>query len=711
MTDKDYAPLSAACVRALHDKLYDKRKLAALEIEKMVKEFHQFNNTMQINRLLKVLGQDFAASANPHAKKGGLIGLAAVSIALGKESSQYIEDLIKPILACFSDADLRVRYYACESLYNVIKVARGSVLPYLSVIFKKLSIIATDPEQSVKNASELLDRLMKDIVTESCAFDLEGFMPCIREKLYAKSHTTFSRQFIISWISVLDAVPDIDLIVYLPELLDGLFTILDDPNQEVQKMCETVLGEFMRNIKSDPSRADFASMINILIIHAQEKGDYSVQFTAITWIKEFVQLSGPLMLPYMSGIFKAVLPCLSYDSDARRNIKETATAVNFTLMKLITLKDEQNDGRHASQDGVVCKLDLEKVLDVLTQYLSYNSVQTKVAVLRWIHHLYTNLEEEMDSHVIDLLFPALTRTLSDSADEVVQQCLIVIADIIKIKESDKTGEVTYSNIANSNVYASQFLRDLARTFKYDKTLLEERGSFIIRQLCVLHNAEFIYWQLSQIICDEENLKFTSLMVEHLNMILMTSSELYEMRNKLKNLNDRMSRSLFESLYELWCHNPVATISFCLLAQCYNHVCDLIKQLGNMDITVSNLTAIDKLVQLLESPIFAYLRLELLDVPCDRNLVRALYGLLMLLPQTDAFHTLRTRLSCIPSLHLHCDNQSQTEIRSVPTRMSDINFEKLLKQFIETQQRHELYKKAQRAKEIVALDKEMSNSEV
>lgn len=34
MSEKDYAPLSAACVRALHDKLYDKRKAAALEIEK-----------------------------------------------------------------------------------------------------------------------------------------------------------------------------------------------------------------------------------------------------------------------------------------------------------------------------------------------------------------------------------------------------------------------------------------------------------------------------------------------------------------------------------------------------------------------------------------------------------------------------------------------------------------------------------------------------
>lgn len=34
MADRDYAPLSAACVRALIDKQYDKRKIAAAEIEK-----------------------------------------------------------------------------------------------------------------------------------------------------------------------------------------------------------------------------------------------------------------------------------------------------------------------------------------------------------------------------------------------------------------------------------------------------------------------------------------------------------------------------------------------------------------------------------------------------------------------------------------------------------------------------------------------------
>ena len=52
----------------------------------MVKEFAAINNTSQIKRLLKVLGQDFALSQNPHARKGGLIGLAATAIALGKVS-------------------------------------------------------------------------------------------------------------------------------------------------------------------------------------------------------------------------------------------------------------------------------------------------------------------------------------------------------------------------------------------------------------------------------------------------------------------------------------------------------------------------------------------------------------------------------------------------------------------------------------------------
>lgn len=104
-------------------------------------------------------------------------------------------------------------------------------------------------------------------------------MPLLRERIYTKQ--TFARQFVISWISVLDMVPEIDLLFYLPEILDGLFRILADTNLEVKKMCETTLNEFLRNIKSDPSKVNFSAMINILINHAQEKNDDLVQVSLI----------------------------------------------------------------------------------------------------------------------------------------------------------------------------------------------------------------------------------------------------------------------------------------------------------------------------------------------------------------------------------------------------------------------------------------------
>lgn len=82
--EKDFAPLTPNIVRALNDKLYEKRKVAALEIEKLVREFVAQNNTVQIKHVIQTLSQEFALSQHPHSRKGGLIGLAACSIALGK---------------------------------------------------------------------------------------------------------------------------------------------------------------------------------------------------------------------------------------------------------------------------------------------------------------------------------------------------------------------------------------------------------------------------------------------------------------------------------------------------------------------------------------------------------------------------------------------------------------------------------------------------
>lgn len=48
-------------------------------------------------------------------------------------------------------------------------------------------------------------------------------------------------------------------------------------------------------------------------------------------------------------------------------------------------------------------------------------------------------------------------------------------------------------------------------------------------------------------------------------------------------------------------------------------------------------------------IFLDLRMELLEEPVNQYLIKALYGLLMIMPQSDAFHLLRHRLKCVPHL--------------------------------------------------------------
>jgi vacuole morphology and inheritance protein 14 len=77
-----------------------------------------------------------------HVRNGGLIGLAATSIALGADITPYMERFLEPVLACFSDPENRVRYFAAECLYNIAKVSKGEVLVYFNPIFDALSKVS-----------------------------------------------------------------------------------------------------------------------------------------------------------------------------------------------------------------------------------------------------------------------------------------------------------------------------------------------------------------------------------------------------------------------------------------------------------------------------------------------------------------------------------------------------------------------------------------
>ncbi|KAJ3020188.1 hypothetical protein HKX48_001188 [Thoreauomyces humboldtii] len=828
------SPFTPQIIRGLSDKLYEKRKAAALDVERLIRDALQASDHTRVASILNGLIDDFAYSSLPNARNGGLIALAAAAIALGSaELCAHLDAIVPPILSCFTDQDSRVRYYACESMYNVAKVARGDILKYFNEVFDALSKVneepmrdgggcdvssddpsqlSSDAEPTVKNAAELLDRLMKDIVSEraifwapdqvdggpgqgstsaadtgaagsaavasqpsatvstvpavpgavpllpgmkATQFNLPRFIPLLAERIHTLA--PFTRTFLVQWISVLDSVPDLELIAFLPDFLDGLFNYLSDPNIDVRVVTLNVLGEFLKEIRdvlltqrergalrirgkpsshrpwgdADISTAtsieslnegeegytlgvrsdgrsmrqgsaetsidisgvslpaartlddfpeygsasdinnnqslpyvpglgvvlDIGRMTEILIPHLMST-DEETQATSLRWINEFILLAREVMLPFSPMLLNAILPCLAHSV---ASIKAVASETNSSLYKLIldlpttTLSDdssysvpavnmtpadgaddgasERRGSRQHPKEAQLDSIDLPATVKTLTLQFQDEREETRVAALEWLLMLHKKAPRQVLCSD-DATFQALLRTLSDSSEEVVKRDLQLLAQVSQHSDDE---------------YFTRFMVNLLSLFSTDRRLLETRGSLIIRQLCLSLNPERMYRTFAEIIEREEDLEFASTMVQNLNFILITAPELSDLRRRLKNLDSRDGILLFTALYRSWCHNAVAVFSLCLLAQAYEHASHLLTLFADLEITVNLLIQIDKLVQLLESPVFTYLRLQLLEPDRYPHLFKCLYGILMLLPQSSAFATLRNRLNSVSSM--------------------------------------------------------------
>lgn len=763
--------------KALADKLYDRRKGGALELEAIIRDSLAANDHVRIEKIVHQLCHDYAYAVHqPHARNGGLIGLAAAAIALGIDVARYLRDIVPPVLACFSDQDARVRYYACESMYNIAKVAKGEILIYFNDVFDALCKLAADTELSVKNGAELLDRLVKDIVAESAAsyvsildndidpnnedpfaeqptaFSLARFIPLLRERIFVIN--PFTRTFLVSWITLLDSIPDLELVVFLPDFLGGLLRFLSDPNTDVHTTTKVCLDRFLAEIKkisaikkgiaeskrsivaesqrkpsissrdglemadqdpdtqldnaqtnNDKASSDSASfvsstldekddndagdewipgqdvqiehanLLDILIQFLNDSAEEEIQMTTLRWIEGFFDICPEDMLAFVPRLLSQVLPALSHHVD---QVRQAANRVNTALMAHIMSLPEDGQQQRATTEttrrdsipirsrkvvspdvlqettasdsrptsttpppqplpAISTELDYEAAVNSLTLQFLNEHEQTRVAALAWLIMLHRKSPRKTLA-IHDGTFPALLKTLSDPADAVVTRDLTLLSQISK--NSDDS-------------YFTSFMVNLLKLFCTDRKLLEIRGNLIIRQLCLNLSAERIYRTLADCLEKDDDVEFASIMVQNLNNNLITAPELSDLRKRLRNLENRDGQTFFVTLFRAWCHNAVATFSLCLLAQAYEQAYNLLQIIAELEMTVNMLIQIDKLVQLLESPVFTYLRLQLLEPERFPHLYKCLYGLLMLLPQSSAFAALKNRLNSVSAIgYLH-----------------------------------------------------------
>jgi vacuole morphology and inheritance protein 14 len=95
------------------------------------------------------------------------------------------------------------------------------------------------------------------------AFSVSRFIPLLAERIFALHHDT--RSHLVSWVSVLDSIPELEMVSWLPDYFDGLLWVLPcvvsqrasliirnyltDPNEDLKLQTENVLASFLEEIK------------------------------------------------------------------------------------------------------------------------------------------------------------------------------------------------------------------------------------------------------------------------------------------------------------------------------------------------------------------------------------------------------------------------------------------------------------------------------
>lgn len=811
--------LESSVIKDLSNHIYEKRKATAYQIESLTKNALAHNDSQTIYRIINELTELTNTGTNL-AKMGAITALGSVSVALGSFAIAYfLEDIVKPIFSTFKDTDARVRYYACESLYNVAKIARGEILIYFNEIFDILCILVSDSESSVKNAADILDRLIKDIVSAKAtnyvsilqqqqesqirsnlvdaqgnaiqvnepqdptkAFSLPKFIPTLLERMY--TNDPFSKKFLLSWLELFDDIPSLELIRFLPEFLKPVIQFLfNNSPSDIRLETESLLDIFLEEIKQiakikielrkkeldrkkqesknieggeskgedsgskdklqngqdkilkvDPigganndeeeegdaaddeasiksdvttivrrpqvSTAiegqseykedqakdefeeeeaeeeeqvitgqdifiDYEKIIIILLSFLNSNDAEStskdldnepheiycqVQFIAIKWLQDILDIAPTGFLKLFPECVAIVLKNVSKtDKDQDFELRDSFLNFNLSLQQfLYKFNDvdltEVNEilglNQETNTEFTEVKLPLT-ISSIIKEYMDSNNELARISSLDWLIFIYERNPQEFLSYFLTEAsnnFELTDFLKYDTSNEVILKILSLLA---KISESNQQ-------------FFKNFMIKLIKIFESEGSDKSFKVEFIVRKLCVTLNAEIIFTTLSEVLTTLNDLDFLNTMIVTLNNILLTSQELLLFRKKLKNLDSTKIEDwqLFASLFQSWCHNPPSAISLCLLTTNYELSYLIIKNLSELEVTSQLLIQLDVLVQLLELPIFMKLRLNLLEPERHPYLFKTLYGLLMILPQSNTFMSLRNRLTTVSNYNGH-----------------------------------------------------------
>jgi vacuole morphology and inheritance protein 14 len=242
----------------------------------------------------------------------------------------------------------------------------------------------------------------------------------------------------------------------------------------------------------------------------------------------------------------------------------------------------------------------------------------------------------------------------------------------------------FCDVANYNEsYLNDIIDKIINQLLNDKKLRDLYWEKIMKLLSDKIDIVKIYQKFSEILLLINNVKFINEMVNKLNIFLISNNSGKELRSTLSKYGrdkDKNAKAFFDQLYTIWSYSPIAVLILTLFSEYYELSFNLILNFTGIKLENEFYKELGLMVQLLETSSFNPIRIKFLEPMKNLYLVRSIYGILMLLPQGNAFDALSKRMEGISTLYDYDQYKEENSDNEIVNE--DINY--YIKIFNDTQ---------------------------
>jgi hypothetical protein len=235
----------------------EKREYACKDIEIIVSKNADRKHLGQIDKIVQLFIEKYLNSYDIYKKIAGLEVMPSIIKGLNnfpEGISRFSLLIITAILDLLNDGEHKIRLTALKSLYYIAKILDDRIIRMFNLIFERLINKINDMDEVVKNAANFFDKSLQTILTSTLntpegrqEFDLDNFMAIVKAKLKYKNPGV--REYLIKWVINLNEIMSIDLLPYLPDLLEDLHFMVGDKEKNLAMSAEDCLKSFQKDIK------------------------------------------------------------------------------------------------------------------------------------------------------------------------------------------------------------------------------------------------------------------------------------------------------------------------------------------------------------------------------------------------------------------------------------------------------------------------------